>query len=210
MRGLIIHYTDPAPFVFCEFCKSMQAHGNAPQVPQKQVHRNSEVRRSGVRCATGRCIKPVKSVFRTRARHAGAMRGCLSLISRAIVHAWNVHATVLAAMPLTSSLSLPAPRVVWPCVCVIACVIDVERRCIHVPVPVRLGAQGAIHHRAPTRPMKSAAKVGKPMTMDPRAVAADAKNNRQIRYLWAQYWYFCRISANFHFYEKNCIRPKRA
>ena len=76
-KGLRIHYTDPAPFVFCEFCKSMHTNGNAPQGPEKQVYRNSEVRRSGVRCAAGCCIKSVKSVFRARARRAGAMRGRL-------------------------------------------------------------------------------------------------------------------------------------
>ena len=76
-KGLRIHYTDPAPFVFCEFCKSMHTNGNAPQGPEKQVYRNSEVRRSGVRCAAGCCIKSVKSVFRARARRAGAMRGSL-------------------------------------------------------------------------------------------------------------------------------------
>ena len=76
-KGLRIHYTDPAPFVFCEFCKSMHTNGNAPQGPEKQVYQNSEVRRSCVRCAAGCCIKSVKSVFRARARRAGAMRGCL-------------------------------------------------------------------------------------------------------------------------------------
>jgi hypothetical protein len=30
---LRIPNTDLAPFVFCEFCKSMQAHGNDPQGP---------------------------------------------------------------------------------------------------------------------------------------------------------------------------------
>ena len=67
-KELRIHYTDPAPFVFCEFCKSMQTHGDAPQEPEKQVCRNSEVRRSGVRCATGCCIKSVeKCISRARA-----------------------------------------------------------------------------------------------------------------------------------------------
>jgi hypothetical protein len=89
-KGLRIPNTDPAPFVFCEFCKSMQTQGNAPQGPKKRVYRNSEVRRSGVRCAAGCCIKAVKSVFRARAPRASAMRGrllkyILNLVSRAIV-----------------------------------------------------------------------------------------------------------------------------
>ena len=58
-KGLRIPNTDSAPVVFCEFCMSMQTHGNAPQEPEKQVYRNSDVRRSGVRCAVGCCIKSV-------------------------------------------------------------------------------------------------------------------------------------------------------
>ena len=38
-----------------------------------------------MRCAAGLCIKSVKSVFRARVRRAGAMRGGLQFISRAIV-----------------------------------------------------------------------------------------------------------------------------
>jgi hypothetical protein len=52
-KGLRIPNTDPAPFVLCEFCKSIQTDGNAPQEPEKKVYRNSEVRGSGVRCAEG-------------------------------------------------------------------------------------------------------------------------------------------------------------
>ena len=44
------------------------------------------------------------------------------------------------------------------------------------------------------------------MTMDPEAAAADAKNNRQIRYLWVQYCFFCRINANFHFLRAKLYR----
>ena len=76
-RGLRIPNTDPAPFVFCEFCKSMQTHGNAPQGPEKQVYQNSKVHRSGVRCAAGCCIKSVKSVFRARAPRARDARASL-------------------------------------------------------------------------------------------------------------------------------------
>jgi hypothetical protein len=46
------------------------------------------------------------------------------------------------------------------------------------------------------------------MTMDAGAAAADAKNIRQIRYLWVHYWYFCRISANFHFLFAKLYTPK--
>ena len=73
-KELSIYYTDRALFVFCEFCKSMQTHGDAPQEPEKQVCRKSEVRRSGVRCAAGCRIKSVKKCI-SRARRAGAMRG---------------------------------------------------------------------------------------------------------------------------------------
>ena len=50
--------------------------------------------------------------------------------------------------------------------------------------------------------------MGKSMTMDPEAAAADAKNNRQIRYLWVQYCFFCRINANFHFLRAKLYTPK--
>ena len=43
-KGLRRPNTDPESFVFCEFCKRMHMHGNAPQEPEKQVYRNSEVR----------------------------------------------------------------------------------------------------------------------------------------------------------------------
>jgi hypothetical protein len=59
-KVLRIPNTDPTPFALCEFCKSMQTHGNGPHGPEKQVYRNSEVRRSGARCAAGCCIKSVK------------------------------------------------------------------------------------------------------------------------------------------------------
>jgi hypothetical protein len=59
--------TNPAPFVICEFCKSIHMHGNAPQGHLiASLYPNAEVRRSGVRCAAGCCIKSVKNVFRTR------------------------------------------------------------------------------------------------------------------------------------------------
>ena len=84
---LRIPNTDLAPFAICEFCKSMQTHGNGPHEPEKYVlvYRISEVRRSGVRSAAECCIKSVKNVFRARTRRAGAMRGSLQLISRVIV-----------------------------------------------------------------------------------------------------------------------------
>ena len=63
-----VHNTDPAPFVFCEFCKSMQTHGNAPQEPEKQAW--CEVRRRVL-------YKICKKVYFARARRAGAMRGPL-------------------------------------------------------------------------------------------------------------------------------------
>ena len=78
-KELRIHYTDPAPFVFCEFCKSMQTHGNAPQGPEKQVYQNSEVHRSGVRCAAGCCIKSVKKCI-SRARAPRGRDAWASLI----------------------------------------------------------------------------------------------------------------------------------
>jgi hypothetical protein len=77
MKGLIIHYTDPAPFVFCEFCKSMRTHGNAPQVHLITIVSKfrgppewHEVRR--------RVLYNIwKTLSFARARRAGAMRGTL-------------------------------------------------------------------------------------------------------------------------------------
>ena len=50
--------------------------------------------------------------------------------------------------------------------------------------------------------------MGKSMTMQPEAAAADAKNNRQIRNLWVQHCFFCRINANFHFLRTKLYTPK--
>ena len=34
------------------------------------------------------------------------------------------------------------------------------------------------------------------------------QNTRQIRYLWVQYWYFCRIGANIHSLRAKLYTPK--
>jgi hypothetical protein len=79
-RGLRRPNTDPAPFVFCEFCKSMQTHENAPQEPEKQMYRNPKVHRSGVWCAAECCIKFVSwKVYFARARAARAR--CVGLFN---------------------------------------------------------------------------------------------------------------------------------
>ena len=82
-EGLRIHYTDPAPFVFCEVCESMQTHWNAPQGPEKRVYRNSEVRRSGMICAAGCFIESEKKcISRARApRERDAWASSIHIVS---------------------------------------------------------------------------------------------------------------------------------
>ena len=45
-KVLRIPNTDLAPLALCEFCKSMQTHGNGPQVPWKRVQLYIEIPRS--------------------------------------------------------------------------------------------------------------------------------------------------------------------
>jgi len=67
----------PDPLCFASSVKACRRMGTRPRSQKTQVHRNSEVRRSAVRCTVWCCIKSVKSVFRVGARRAGAMRGVL-------------------------------------------------------------------------------------------------------------------------------------
>ena len=55
------------PLRFASSVKACRRMGKARRCISKQVYRNSEVRRSGVRCAAGCCIKSVKKCI-SRAR----------------------------------------------------------------------------------------------------------------------------------------------
>jgi hypothetical protein len=69
--------TDLASFALCEFCKSMQTHGDGPQV--HLITSLSKFRGPPEWCEVRRRVlyKTVINVFRARARRAGAMRGTL-------------------------------------------------------------------------------------------------------------------------------------
>jgi hypothetical protein len=57
---------------------------------------------------------------------------------------------------------------------------------------------------------KFAAKVGKPMTMDAGAAAADTNNIDKLGTCEPNTGAFAALVQTFTFYAQNCVRPKRA